>query len=341
MEPGEIPRGQVGAATFPPKPALVPLATRACIKEIDQILLSVLNAGRKEVHVAIERILKGWPGVTRDELWDRLRYLRNRCSQVRKGQTEWSEEHLAILRAYYAQGRAGAREGVKKLRMLRPDLSARSIRRQAAELGISTGSGRAKPWSRDEQGALLWDAGEKPVEKIASKLGRTVKAVRQMLSARGVSGRVRMPKNYSFRGVARLLGVSKYSVHKWFRDGLFGQPAKQRATEKRFASSVRIAAAAIVAFCLEHPDKINTAKCHPDFWLLMEDREVEPNAWLGHSQHLTKQRQCPGCRRAVRGNAYFRHVKRCMALTGIRSVSGPESRMPAKDYSSSSSSSNV
>ena len=121
MVPGEIPTGHVGAVTPRPGPASVPLAKLACIKEIDQILLSVLNAGRKEVHAAIERILKGWPGVTRDELWDRLRYLRNRCSQVCKGQTEWSEEHLAILRAYYAQGRAGARQGVKKLRMLRPE----------------------------------------------------------------------------------------------------------------------------------------------------------------------------------------------------------------------------
>ena len=67
MVPGELPTGQVEAATHPPKPALVPLAKRACIKEIDQILLSVLNAGRKEVHAAIERILKGWPGLTRDE----------------------------------------------------------------------------------------------------------------------------------------------------------------------------------------------------------------------------------------------------------------------------------
>ncbi len=147
MVPGELPTGQVEAATPPPKPAWVPLAKRACIREIDQILLSVLNTGRKEVHAAIERILKGWPGVTRDELWDRLRYLRNRCSQVRKGQIEWNEEHLAILQAYYAQGRAGAREAVKKLRALRPDLSARLISRQAAELGISTGSVGARPWS--------------------------------------------------------------------------------------------------------------------------------------------------------------------------------------------------
>jgi hypothetical protein len=274
MEPGEIRKGQVGAATHLAKPAWVLLAKRACIKEIDRILLSVLNAGRKEVHAEIEKILKGWPGVTRNELWDRLRYLRNRCSQVRKRQAEWNEEDLAILRAYYAQGRAGAREGVKKLRILRPDLSARSISGQAAELGVSTGSGRAKPWSRDEQGALLWDAGEKPVEKIAAKLGRSVKAVRQMLSARGVSGRVRMPKTYSFRTVARLLGVDDKMVRLWFQNGWFGEVVKGHGSKKSSPSAQRISAAAIVAFCRDHRDKINTTKCHPDFWLLMEDRKV-------------------------------------------------------------------
>ncbi len=108
MVPGEIPTGQAGAATHRPRAGLVPLANLACINEIDQILLSVLKAGRKEVHVAIERILKEWPGLTRDELWDRLRHLRDRCSQVHQGQTELDGEDLAILRTYYAQGRAGA-----------------------------------------------------------------------------------------------------------------------------------------------------------------------------------------------------------------------------------------
>ena len=285
--------------------------------------------------------MKGWPGLTRDELWDRLRYLRDHSSQVCKGQTEWNEEDLAILRTFYAQGRAGARKAIKELRARHPDWSARFIRRKATELGLTTSAGKPKPWSDQELGSLLWDAGEKTVEKIAVKLGRSVKAVRQMLSARGVSGRVRMPKTYSFRGVARLLGVDDKMVRLWFQKGWFGEVAKGHGSKKSSPSAQRISAAAIVAFCREHPDKINTAKCHPDFWLLMEDREVEPTAWLGNSQHLTKQRQCPSCRRAIRGNAYFRHVRRCMALASVPSANGPGSRMPAKDYSSSSSSSNL
>jgi hypothetical protein len=323
MEPGEIPRGQVGAATHLPRPAWVPLAKRACIKEIDQILLSVLNAGRKEVHTAIEGILKGWPGLTRDELWDRLRYLRGRCSQVHKGQTEWNEEDLAILRTCYAQGRAGARKAIKKLRACHPDWSARSIRRKAMELGLTTSSGKPKPWSEQELGSLLWDAGEKPVEKIAQKLRRSVKAVHQMLSSRGVSSRVRVPKSYTLRRVAKLLGVSDRIVRLWFQKGFFGESANKGRNREGSPSLPRVSAAALVAFCQKHPDKINTGKCDPDLLLLMEDKDVQPNAWQGPRQHLTKQRQCPGCRRVVRGNAYFRHVKRCGG--GRASANGMES----------------
>jgi hypothetical protein len=202
--------------------------------------------------------------------------------------------------------------------MLRPDLSARSIWRQAAELGISTGSGRARPWSPEEQGALLWDAGEKPVEKIARKLGRSVKAVQQMLSSRGVSSKVRVPKSYTLRRVAKLLGVSDRIVRLWLQKGLFGGSVNQGRNGARSSRGPQISAAALIAFCQKHPDKVNTAKCDPDLLLLMEDEDVQPNAWQGSRQHLTKQRECPDCQRVIRGNAYFYHVQRCRLATPQR-----------------------
>jgi len=165
--------------------------------------------------------------------------------------------------------------------------------------------------------------------------------VRQMLSARGVSGRVRMPKTYSFRGVAKLLGVDDKMVRLWLQKGLFSESANQGKNRKRSSRESRVSAAAIVAFCRQHLEKINAVKCHPDFWLLMEGRKVQPNAWLGYRQHLTRQRECPGCRRAIQGNAYFRHVKRCAALASAPSANELKSQTPAENYSSSSSSSNV
>ena len=69
-----VPRGTV---THPPKDSLVPISSLRRSNEIDDVLRSVLNAPRNEVHAAIETVLKGWPGRWRAELWTRLRKLRN------------------------------------------------------------------------------------------------------------------------------------------------------------------------------------------------------------------------------------------------------------------------
>ena len=161
------------------------------------------------------------------------------------------------------------------------------------------------------------------MEKIARKLGRSVKAVQQMLSSRGVSSRVRVPKSYTLRRVARLLGVSDRIVRLWFQRGLFGESANQGRKRERSSRGPQISAAALIAFCQKHPDKINAERSSPDFLLLMESKNVQPKPWQGLRQHLTKQRQCPDCRRLVRGNAYFRHVKRCGR--GRASANGIES----------------
>lgn len=309
MVPAETAMGRAGTVTYRRKDPLVPLSNLPRSNEIDDILQPVLKARRIEVHAAIETVLKGWPGRKRAELWALLRRLRNGHRGAVKCHAIWNEEDMDILRAYYAQGRAGARRAVKELLARHPDWSARSVWYKAAKLGISTRSEKPRAWSREEQGVLLWNAGEKPVGKIARKLGRSEKAVRQMLSSRGVASKVRIPKNYTLHRVAKLLGVSDRIVRLWFQEGLFGEPASRERNRSR--SGPRVSAAELLAFCREHPDKINTRECGPDFWLLMEDEDVSSNAWQGLRQHLTQQRHCPSCGRVVWGNAYFRHIKRC------------------------------
>ncbi len=296
-------------ATHPPRDELVPLRSLQGINEIDAILRSVEKAEPNEVHAAIQKILKGWPGRKRGEFWARLRQLRNNGRERGLRNALWNEEDVEILRLWYAQGPGGARRAVKAILARHPDWSPRSIWDKAARLGLSARSGNRKPWSAEEQGYLLWNAGEKPVGRIARKLGRSVRAIRQKLSSLGVSGKVRNPKGYTLHRVAKLLGVSDRIVRLWFQDRLFGEPASRERNPSR--SGPRVSAAALVAFCRKHPDKINTRECGSDFWLLMEDDSVPSNAWQGLRQHLTQQRHCPGCGRAVRGNAYFRHIKRC------------------------------
>jgi MerR HTH family regulatory protein len=306
-----MPRG--APETYPPRDALVPLRGLPGINEIDAILRSVVGAEPKEVHAAIQKILNGWPGRKRGEFWARLRQLRNNGRERGLRNALWNEEDVEILRLWYAQGPGGARRAVKAIRARHPDWSPRSIWDKAASLGLSARSGNRKPWSAEEQGYLLWNAGEKPVGRIAKKLGRSVRSIRQKLSSLGVSGKVRNPKGYTLHRVAKMLGVSDRIVRLWFQEGLFGEPASRERNRSR--SGPWVSQAGLVAFCRKHPGKINTRECGPDFWPLMEDEIVPSNAWQGLRQHLTEQKQCPDCGRIIRGNAFFRHVKRCTGGT--------------------------
>jgi hypothetical protein len=292
------------------KDRLIPLGKLAHSDEIDDILRPVIKAGRKEVHDAIEEVLEGWPGRKRGELWVRLRQLRKERRTARR-HAVWSEEDLRILRTYYAKGRGGARLAVKELLGRHPDWNARVICHKAAKLGISTGSGTIRPWSREEHGDLLWNAGEKPVGRIARKLGRSEKAVRQMLSSHGASSKVRSPKDHHLHGVSKLLGVSDTAVRLWFQKSLFGEPVEQKRKNGKPKSGPRLTLEAVVAFCAKHPDKINPDQCDPDLLELIEDRNVRLSGCQGTRQHLLQNRRCPRCGRVVRGNSYFRHVNKC------------------------------
>src|SRR2546428_4407498 len=187
---------------------LVPLSNLARSNEIDDMLRPVLKAGRNEVHATIEKILREWPGRKRGEFWARLRQLRNYGRGTRLRKAVWKDEDVEILRACYAQGPGGARRAVKEILARHADWSPRSVWHKAAKLGLSGRYGNRKRWTPEEQGYLRWNAGEKPVGRIARKLGRSVKAIRQKLSSLGISAKVRIPKGYTLHRVAKLLGVS-------------------------------------------------------------------------------------------------------------------------------------
>src|SRR5439155_19010607 len=50
-----------GTLAHPVRDPLVPISSLRRSNEIDDVLRSVLNAPRREVHAAIETVLKGWP----------------------------------------------------------------------------------------------------------------------------------------------------------------------------------------------------------------------------------------------------------------------------------------
>jgi hypothetical protein len=297
-----------------PKDAPVPLRNLPRINEIDEILRSVAQGTRQEVHAAIEAILKGWPGRKRSEIWDRLRWLRNGNREAPWRHTVWNEEDIEFLLAQYAQGRAGARRAVKELLARHPDWKPRSIWYKAAQLGLLTQLGSPRLWTRDEEGKLLWEAEMKQTRSIARKLKRSEAAVRQKLSSNGVKSKVRFPKDYSLHRISRLLGVSDSIVRVWFQKGLFGDPNGQGKRKAGARSGVRISSEAVEAFCGEYPEKINADECDPDVLDWLEEKKRQPVAWNGSRQHLTDRKSCPSCGRVIPGNGYFRHVKSCIAV---------------------------
>ena len=93
--------------------AAVPLRNLQGVNEIDDILRFVIHGTRQEVHAAIEAILRDWPGRDRDEMRERLRWLRNHRDGSHQRHAVWSEDDVELLRGHYATGRVGARRAVK------------------------------------------------------------------------------------------------------------------------------------------------------------------------------------------------------------------------------------
>lgn len=294
-----------------PKDVLVPVRNLRGVNEMDEILRSVIRGRGKEVHAAIDEILNRWPGRKRSEIWSHLRRLRNGRREDRGRHAEWKEEDIEILHAYYVHGRAGAYRAVKELVARHPDWNPRSIWYKAAKLGLSTQREKPRPWSEEEEGKLLWDAGEKPVRTISRKLRRSEPAVRQKLSSNHAKAPVRMPRKYSPHRISKLIGVSDTIVRVWFQKGLFGKPNGQANQKPDSRSRFSISSQALAAFCEKHPEKINGTKCDPLVLAWLEEKGKQPAAWDGSRQHLTHRKSCPRCGRTIAGNGYFRHIKSC------------------------------
>jgi hypothetical protein len=298
-------------------PPLVPLADLADIGKIDAILLTAIYGTPKEAHKAISRVLEDWPGRTRYEVhkrfcWLKRRELRKRNANRPRQHAYWNEERVEMLRKFYAQGLAGARQAGKAMPVFYPDLTPREIQRKAAELGLTSPFGPRRKWTTDDDRTLRWLAGEKGLAFLAEKLKRSPAAVQQRMSRRGLSARVRMPNYFNLHQVSIMLGVSDSGVRVWFEKGLFEPYGKVKLNGNN-RSKVLIHENTLVAFCVAQPDKVNAKRCHPDVRRWLEEEGKRAGHWNGSRQHLEERRRCPRCGREIIGNAYSRHVMSCRA----------------------------
>jgi len=112
---------------------------------------------------------------------------------------------------------------------------------------------------------------------------------------------------YSWGSAARLLGVDVGQVREWIVEGKL-KIVDGFVTERAFQD-----------FCKKRGSELNSALLGNEVrdWLvdgysLPISDETVPPVVPGNQKHALVTRRCPGCRRPMRGNIFFRHIKTCM-----------------------------
>jgi hypothetical protein len=265
---GENPRAQNTDRKKSRQPAGIPLKS---IPEVLEILSSVLDGSRKDVHAAINEILLAYPGHPRREALNCRRWLRRNRGDAQGRHAVWSEEDLRILRAGYAEGLAGIRRARKALLECHRDWNESMIDYKAAELGITKHRPKTERWLESQENELLKYAEEMSVRQIARRLGRSEAAVRTRMSLLGLGGRVRLKQGCTLRETAYIFGIGPTTLRRYAARGLIRVSRIKNGYRIRYISHENIE-----KFYRQYPDKVKNPERTRDMIDLWHyDREDE------------------------------------------------------------------
>jgi hypothetical protein len=130
----------------------------------------------------------------------------------------------------------------------------------------------------------------------------------------GVPKKLRKNANgYSWGSAAKLLGVDLGQVREWIVEGKV-KIVDGFVTERAFQD-----------FCKKRGSELNTMLLGNEVrdWLvegysLPVSAETVERPVAGNQKHALVVRRCPECRRPMRGNIFFRHIRNCKASSSIR-----------------------
>jgi hypothetical protein len=119
--------------------------------------------------------------------------------------------------------------------------------------------------------------------------------------------------SYSWGSAAKLLGIDVGKVREWIVEGKL-KIVDGFVTERAFQD-----------FCKKHGSELNTVLLGNQVldWLIdgysltIGDATVPPLV-PGNQKHALVTRRCPGCKRPMRGNIFFRHIKNCKVTSALR-----------------------
>lgn len=123
----------------------------------------------------------------------------------------------------------------------------------------------------------------------------------------GVPPKLRKTGNgYSWGSAAKLLGVDVGEIREWIVEGKL-KIVDGFVTERAFQD-----------FCKQCGSELNSALLGNEVrdWLvegysLPVAAGADASSIPGNQKHALVTRRCPGCRRPMRGNIFFRHIKTC------------------------------
>jgi hypothetical protein len=237
--------------------------------EIDPILLCGIRNANQLERETVDKVLRRFSELRIGTIWARLRRLQKQ--QRENGHTgppfRWTDElDERLIRIHEEAGLSEAVSGVQSL----TGWPRKAVLRRAHKLGIpSRPSGSRRPWTMVEYRFAIESLNHMSVREIAEEIGRSEKAVWDMVGQRGIPARFQ--DGYTMRELAEKLHVRRLSVQKWVEAGLLHRKRNGRIDEGSLQS-----------FLYSHPETLKCPRLDQDtaFWVseLVEAERARVNA---------------------------------------------------------------
>jgi hypothetical protein len=271
---------------------------------------------RSSKHKAIQAVMRRHPDWTRDFVWKMARTL---GLAKKTPQRPWSEEETGLLMDMAGCDRV---ETISRVLTRSPKAIRRKLQRLMGRECALVTEAHSKQWVRQtlhvgcyhlnrliDQGllklknpAIKRASLEKFIDTLASTLGLQISADnrRCLLATRSAQSQM---------DIARELGVNINDIKRWVSMNLL-EPVDAHITALSFEK-----------YCRTHPDDLRQELMTPAErdWFRTELNVRMTMGGMSNNpriRHLLIVRRCEVCLATIRGNAFFKHLKRCRQVNG-------------------------
>ena len=224
--------------------------------EVDPILLGGIRTANRLERETVDRVLRKFSELRIGTIWARLRRLQEQRKE--NGHTgppfRWTNElDERLIHIHEEAGLSAAVSGVQSL----TGWPRKAILRRAHKLGLPTRLlGARRRWTMVEYRFVIESLNHMSVREIAEEIGRSEKAVWDMVGQRGIPARFQ--DGYTMRELAEKLHVRRLSVQQWVEAGLLHRKRNGRIDEGSLQS-----------FFYSHPETLKWPVFDQDtaFWV--------------------------------------------------------------------------